>query len=820
MSTYALPSGTLLSGKYELHSVIGRGGFGITYEAFRIPDGERLAIKEFFWNGHMQRSENGKGAEAISPEEVPDVRDLLLRFLREAEVLRQFNSEKSVVRVEECFEENNTAYIVMEYIDGCTLEQLVRERGSLDAEELVRSVLPLLGSLQNIHTGGWIHRDISPDNLMFLPDGSLKLLDFGAVKQYEEQKLRKNSYYQKSSYSPPEQYDAGGKLGPWTDIYSLCASLYRCITGFRPPDSLARMHDDTMPAPSQLGENISTELERALIKGLALEPGRRWQDAGQLKAALEAGLPEKRLEKRRRRRKTGAFAAAAILLALCLAAGLRTLLKAQNPLYGMETESFFFYTRDEVSEIPAERQMQLLAQEAEALTGGLYILKQSGEGCLLTVPADCLEEEGACAAVASILENTRLGSYLGCRFVPDVNWETGSASFGANQCLPEDFTEPTVVLLFGNIIDQSASASDIAETDSIVKLRLDLLESPYAYGKTPDGMVAVRISPSRVNGVVEQSLFSSCNVMLQGADTRESDSSLFGESNTLSVVETEPGRYALRYDYAGDYFSSAEELKELLMSGEESEIYISVSDTLSSLFCGLYYSASARAEAQVEDGALLFDRLLAGGGEITEDNLWMLNYLCECINSPTAMYSLKILAAVLLDENGEPLLEKRPSDSYTMEFPIDLFTAASYDYAQELAGELPYEVECKLDIIIIELGLPRDGIQLAEGLDTAIGLLSDHQDFCGMIALSELEIDYSCSELWLFQRIDFGAYLSAYKTETGRAIDLYADSGLPGLDALQAAWLGLSLPDGMEKGEFTVYDEPKVSALTEYYVLY
>lgn len=210
MSTYALPSGTLLSGKYELYSVIGRGGFGITYEAFRIPDGERLAIKEFFWNGHMQRSENGKGAEAISPEEVPDVRDLLLRFLREAKVLRQFNSEKSVVRVEECFEENNTAYIVMEYIDGCTLEQLVRKRGSLDAEELVRSVLPLLGSLQNIHTGGWIHRDISPDNLMFLPDGSLKLLDFGAVKQYEEQKLRKNSYYQKSSYSPPEQYDAGG----------------------------------------------------------------------------------------------------------------------------------------------------------------------------------------------------------------------------------------------------------------------------------------------------------------------------------------------------------------------------------------------------------------------------------------------------------------------------------------------------------------------------------------------------------------------------------------------------------------------------------
>lgn len=131
-----------------------------------------------------------------------------------------------------------------------------------------------------------------------------------------------------------------------------------------------------------------------LIKGLALEPGRRWRDAGQLKAALEAGLPEKRLEKRRRRRKTGACAAAAILLALCLAAGLRTLLKAQNPLYGMETESFFFYTRDEVSEIPAERQMQLLAQEAEALTGGLYILKQSGEGCLLTVPADCLEEEG------------------------------------------------------------------------------------------------------------------------------------------------------------------------------------------------------------------------------------------------------------------------------------------------------------------------------------------------------------------------------------------------------------------------------------------
>lgn len=820
MAVNSLSAGTLLSGKYELLSVLGRGGFGITYRARRLDGGGPAAIKEFFWNGHMQRGFDGLCAEPVAPEEAEDVRGLCSRFLREARVLESFRDEPALVRVDDYFEENGTAYIVMELLEGKTLEQELRERGSMDAVELTRSVLPVLDCLGRIHESGWIHRDISPDNLMLLPDGSLKLLDFGAVKRYEESRLRKNSYYQKSSFSPPEQYDAGGELGPWTDIYSLCASLYRCITGLRPPDSLVRMREDAMPKPSELGVSISPELERALMKGMALEPGRRWRSAPELKAALEAALPEKLLEKKRRRRKRFGLLCAAALMLLCAAAGLFGLLRKSDPLFGMETSEFFFYTLDEVTERPLEERIQLLIPEIEALTGGLYTLEPLGEGWLLTVPKDCLGEDGAAGAAGAMLANSQLDAYLGCRFVPDAVWETGDGAFGENQCRPEDFTEPTVLLLFENTSDDAVDRAYEAEMESYVKRRLDSLDAPYAYGKTSDGGSVVRIPPSRVNGVVEQSLFGPCNVSVAGADTRESDLSLFASSGALSVVESEPGKYALRYYYADDILSSAGELRELLLSGEESEVYISVSNITGNLFAGTYYAASASAGAQTEEGALIFDRLLAGDGELDEDSRWTLDYLCECLNAPSTMAELKICMAVLLDESGEPLLDAYPPDSYGLEFHTDLFTRSAKEYARKLDEELPYEVGFKLGAISVSLGFSRDGGQLDEALDAACRLISEQPDFTGRIDLTDTAVTYLASDICLFRRIDSGALLNVYAVEDGRAAELYADSELPDTDGLRRAWEELALPEGVEKGEFTIYDEPIIGSLSEYYFLY
>ena len=192
--------------------------------------------------------------------------------------MAKFSKDEGIVKALDFFEINNTAYIVMEYLEGITLKQYLRENQRIAPEDLIELLVPLIESLDEIHSQGMIHRDISPDNIMVLPDGRIKLMDFGAARDYTEFGEKSLSIVLKPGYAPPEQYQTHGVQGPWTDIYALCATMYKCITGENPPDAIERVMDDSLKKISEFGIVIPTQEEAAIIKGMSVSAQDRYQN--------------------------------------------------------------------------------------------------------------------------------------------------------------------------------------------------------------------------------------------------------------------------------------------------------------------------------------------------------------------------------------------------------------------------------------------------------------------------------------------------------------------------------------------------------------
>ena len=203
------------------------------------------------------------------------------RFLDEAQVMARFNKNEGIVKILDFFEANNTAYIVMEYLEGITLKQYLGKYGVIQFRNLIEMMLPLLEALIEIHSQGLIHRDISPDNIMVQHNGKVKLMDFGAARDYTESGNKSLSVILKPGYAPPEQYQTHGVQGPWTDIYALCATIYKCLTGITPPDAIARVMDDKFKGPDQLDGKLSPDIKKILWKGMNIFPEERYQDIGE-----------------------------------------------------------------------------------------------------------------------------------------------------------------------------------------------------------------------------------------------------------------------------------------------------------------------------------------------------------------------------------------------------------------------------------------------------------------------------------------------------------------------------------------------------------
>lgn len=278
-NSYSLQRNTGLIGRYVIQEVLGQGGFGITYLGIDKLYGNKVAIKEYYPQKiAMRKAQYEDVVTVTSIEEKNNYDKGKKRFLDEAQVMARFNKNEGIVKILDFFEANNTAYIVMEYLEGITLKQYLGKYGVIQFRNLIEMMLPLREALIEIHSQGLIHRDISPDNIMVQHNGKLKLMDFGAARDYTESGNKSLTVILKPGYAPPEQYQTHGVQGPWTDIYALCATIYKCLTGITPPDAIARVMDDKFKEPDQLDGKLSPDIKKILWKGMNIFPEERYQD--------------------------------------------------------------------------------------------------------------------------------------------------------------------------------------------------------------------------------------------------------------------------------------------------------------------------------------------------------------------------------------------------------------------------------------------------------------------------------------------------------------------------------------------------------------
>lgn len=281
-NSYSLQRNTGLIGRYVIQEVLGQGGFGITYLGIDKLYGNKVAIKEYYPQKiAMKKAQYEDVVTVTSIEEKNNYNKGKKRFLDEAQVMARFNKNEGIVKILDFFEANNTAYIVMEYLEGITLKQYLEKYGVIQFRNLIEMMLPLREALIEIHSQGLIHRDISPDNIMVQHNGKLKLMDFGAARDYTESGNKSLTVILKPGYAPPEQYQTHGVQGPWTDIYALCATIYKCLTGITPPDAIARVMDDKFKEPDQLDGKLSPDIKKILWKGMNIFPEERYQDIGE-----------------------------------------------------------------------------------------------------------------------------------------------------------------------------------------------------------------------------------------------------------------------------------------------------------------------------------------------------------------------------------------------------------------------------------------------------------------------------------------------------------------------------------------------------------
>jgi serine/threonine protein kinase len=282
----ALPIGNVLHGRFRVDRVLGEGGFGITYIGYDTSLMRETAIKEYFPRKFSVRAADGVNVRSYSGDLGKRFSHEKDKFIGEARRTAKFSKSPGVVSIIDYFEENGTAYIVMELLEGKTLGELLRERGTLSEEETLELLKPVIYSIKELHEAHIIHRDIAPDNIMIQPDGSAKLIDFGASADLDIEPGENSELIVKVGYVPMEQYDHTRKTqGPWTDIYALCATIYKCLTGELIPDALTRVRTGTPLA--KLPESVRTR--DAIMKGLEVKDTDRTRSMDELIKAFYGG---------------------------------------------------------------------------------------------------------------------------------------------------------------------------------------------------------------------------------------------------------------------------------------------------------------------------------------------------------------------------------------------------------------------------------------------------------------------------------------------------------------------------------------------------
>ncbi len=331
----------VLQEKYVAGRVLGQGGFGITYIGFDTDLTRKVAIKEYFPSQVAHRDHNhltivpstGKGSASFNKG--------LEIFIREARTLANFTKTLNIVNVYDYFSKNNTAYMVMEFLDGHNLSKFLKSRGGkLPLEKSIKILMPVLDTLKAMHAKQFYHRDISPQNIMMTPDRGPILIDFGAARQITGEESQLSDMILKPSYSAFESYASKGKIGPWTDIYSCGATLYMMITGMPPPPAPDRIHKDDLQLPSKIIGDVKEEiskrkLDNVILHALAVKINDRFKTVSEFENALKKIVPNGKPHLPQRRRVSLALMLVIIVFILVISYGLfpefRTLFSFSNP---------------------------------------------------------------------------------------------------------------------------------------------------------------------------------------------------------------------------------------------------------------------------------------------------------------------------------------------------------------------------------------------------------------------------------------------------------------------------------------------------------
>ncbi|CAK0773018.1 secreted effector protein PipB2 [uncultured Gammaproteobacteria bacterium] len=285
-----VPGSTLAGGRYYIGRLLGQGGFGATYLGWDDKLSAKVAIKEFLPFGCVTRDvqgSQGSNVRVLSGNQEAFTFGLE-RFVNEARALARFRSVPNVVSVFDFFEENNTGYIVMEFLQGATLKDMHRSQPNkrMTYDRTVPILRGVLAALAEVHAQSMLHRDISPDNIIITERGIAKLVDFGAARAALSQQAQKMSVILKPGYAPFEQYMETGNHGPWTDIYAVGATFLHVLTGVKPPDALQRLQKDELKPPSAIEVMVPQVLEAALMRAVAVQPEARWRSVAEFSAAM------------------------------------------------------------------------------------------------------------------------------------------------------------------------------------------------------------------------------------------------------------------------------------------------------------------------------------------------------------------------------------------------------------------------------------------------------------------------------------------------------------------------------------------------------
>lgn len=329
-NTRCLKPGVILKERYKIEEVIGAGGFGITYRAWDPLLQSYVAIKEYYPSGIATRSADSSKVCVPVGQEQREYHRGRIRFLKEAQDVARFQSEPNIVSIYDYLEENDTAYMVMEYLHGCTLKQYIREHGGrLDTDHILHICLSVLDALAVVHKAGMIHRDISPENIFICEDLTVKLIDFGAAKQVYLDGEQTMSVVLKPGYAPPEQYAKKDKQGPWTDIYALGATLYFAATGEKPEESFGRVLEDTIKPVCEVNPEIPRAMSQVIMRAMSVKIEDRYQTVEAMREALLAGegqnaqmepyvIPVSRISKRDLPKKRGFLIGVAFCIVIML----------------------------------------------------------------------------------------------------------------------------------------------------------------------------------------------------------------------------------------------------------------------------------------------------------------------------------------------------------------------------------------------------------------------------------------------------------------------------------------------------------------------